>query len=434
MLDLKFIRDNLDKVRKMIRDRNVPDSSDALAALDVLLQCDEKRRELLPQMEELRRKRNEASKKVPILKKEGKDASGLIEEMRQIREKIQSIEESIRTQEEQIKEIILGIPNMLDSSVPIGEDPSKNAIVRSWGEIREFDFEPAPHWEIGETLGILDFERAAKLAGSNFVLFKGLGATLERALINFMLDLHTQKQGYIEISPPFVGNRTILTGSGQLPKFEDQVYQCDKGIDPKDDLFLIPTAEVPLANYHYGEILDGDDLPLKYTAYTPCFRREAGAHGRDTRGLVRIHQFDKVEMFKYTKPEDSYDELESMVKDAEEVLQLLKIPYHVSNLCTADVGAAMAKTYDLEVWMPALNRFQEVSSCSNSEAYQARRTNIRFRRERGKPVEFPHMLNASGVAMPRTVIAILENFQQKDGSVLIPEVLHPYMNGVEKIG
>lgn len=430
MLDLKFIRENVDKVRKMLRDRNSPDS---LSELDELLQCDGKRRSLLPEVEALRRERNEASKQVGALKREGKDASELIEQQREIREKIQELEESIRVQESRINEIVLLIPNMPHSSVPVGEDPSANVVVRTWGEIPEFDFEPAPHWEIGETLGILEFERASKLSGSNFVMFKGLGATLERAMINFMLDLHTQKHGYVEISPPFLANRMTMTGTGHLPKFESDMYQCDKGIDAKDDMFLIPTAEVPLASYHSGEILNGDDLPLKYTAYTPCFRREAGAHGRDTRGLVRIHQFDKVEMFRYVKPEDSYDVLEAMVKEAEEVLQLMGIPYQVSNLCTADISTAAAKTYDLEVWMPGLKRFQEVSSCSNCEEFQARRSNTRFRREPGKPVEFPHMLNGSGVAMPRTVIAILENFQQKDGSVIIPEVLRPYMNGVEKI-
>ena len=431
MLDLKYIRENVEKVKKMLRNRNLEDS---LSDLDELLRCDEERRSLLPEVEELRRKRNEASKEVGVLKKEGKDASELIEEMREIREKIQEMEESMRSQEARIREIVLSIPNMPHSSVPVGEDPSENVVVRTWGEIPEFDFEPAPHWEIGEALGILEFERAARLAGSNFVLFKGLGARMERAMINLMLDLHTQEQGYIEISPPFIANRGTMTGTGHLPKFESDMYQCDSGIDPKDDLFLIPTAEVPLSSYHADEILDGDDLPLKYTAYTPCFRREAGAYGRDTRGLVRIHQFDKVEMFMFVKPEDSYDALETMTSDAERVLQLLELPYQVSNLCTADIGAAAAKTYDVEVWMPGLKRFQEVSSCSNCEEYQARRSNTRFRRERGKPVEFPHMLNGSGVAMPRTVIALLENFQQEDGSVLIPKALQPYMGGVEKMG
>ena len=431
MLDLKYIRENVDRVRKMLRDRN---SLDSLEELDELLQCDEKRRSLLPDLEESRRRRNEASKQVGILKREGKDASKLIEQQREIREKTQEMEESIRVLESRINEIILFIPNMPHSSVPVGEDPSANVVVKTWGEIPEFDFEPAPHWEIGETLDILEFERASKLSGSNFVMFKGLGATLERAMINFMLNLHTQKHGYVEISPPFLANRTTMTGTAHLPKFESDMYQCDRGTDEKGDLFLVPTAEVPLASYHSGEILNGDDLPLKYTAYTPCFRREAGAYGRDTRGLVRIHQFDKIEMFQYVKPEDSYGILEEMVKDAEEVLQLLKIPYQISNLCTADISAAAAKTYDLEVWMPGLKRFQEVSSCSNCEEFQARRSNTRFRREPGKPVEFPHMLNGSGVAMPRTLIALLENFQQKDGSVIVPEVLRPYMNGVEKIG
>lgn len=431
MLDLKYIRENINKVRKMLQDRN---AGDPLEALDELLQCDEQRRALLPEVDELRHRRNEASKEIGILKKTGKDATELMEEMRGIREKIQEIEESTKSQEARIKEIILTIPNMPHSTVPIGEDPGANVVVRTWGHIPEFDFEPAPHWEIGEGLGILEFERATRLAGSNFVLFKGLGARMERALINLMLDLHTQEQGYIEISPPFIANRATMTGTGHLPKFESDMYQCDSGIDPKDDLFLIPTAEVPLSSYHSGEILDGDDLPLKYTAYTPCFRREAGAYGRDTRGLVRIHQFDKVEMFTFIKPEDSYDALETMTNNAEEVLKLLELPYQVSNLCTADISAAAAKTYDIEVWMPGLKRFQEVSSCSNCEDYQARRSNTRFRRERGKPVEFPHMLNGSGVAMPRTVIAILENFQQEDGSVIIPKALRSYMGGVEKIG
>lgn len=431
MLDLKYIRENVDKVKKMLRDRNTADSLDEL---DELLQCDEQRRALLPEVEALRRRRNEASKEIGALKKEGKDAIELVEEMREIRERIQKMEESTRSQEARIRELVLSIPNMPHPSVPIGEDPSGNVVVRTWGDIPKFGFEPAPHWEIGEGLGILEFERAVRLAGSNFVLFKGLGARMERALINLMLDLHTQEQGYIEISPPFIANRATMTGTGHLPKFESDMYQCDSGINSKDDLFLIPTAEVPLSSYHADEILNGDDLPLKYTAYTPCFRREAGAYGRDTRGLVRIHQFDKVEMFMFIKPEDSYDALETMTADAEKVLQLLELPYQVSNLCTADISAAAAKTYDVEVWMPGLKRFQEVSSCSNCEEYQARRSNTRFRRERGKPVEFPHMLNGSGVAMPRTVIAILENFQQEDGSVLIPKALQSYMGGVEKIG
>ncbi|HGE70587.1 TPA: serine--tRNA ligase [Candidatus Poribacteria bacterium] len=431
MLDLKYVRENVDKVKEMLHNRNL---SDSISLIDELVQCDEKRKSILPEVEELRRRRNEASKEIAELKRSGKDAPELVEELREVRNKIQEMEEELSSAEKRINDILLIIPNMPHSSVPIGEDPSKNVVVRTWGEMPKFSFEPAPHWEIAETLGIIEFDRASRLAGSNFVLYKGLGAKLERALINFMLDLHTDVHGYIEIFPPFIANRTTMTGSGQLPKFEGDMYQCDSGIDPKDDLFLIPTAEVQLASYHNGEILNGDLLPLKYTAYTACFRREAGAYGRDTRGLVRIHQFDKVEMFKFTKPEDSFDELESMVKDAEEVLQLLKLPYRVSSLCTADISSASAKTYDIEVWMPGLNRFQEVSSCSNCTDYQARRSNTRFRRGPGKPVEFVHMLNGSGVAMPRTVIAILENFQQSDGSVIIPEVLRPYMKGVEKIG
>lgn len=426
MLDLKFIRENVNKVREMLRNRNAEDS---LGILDELLECDEKRRSLIPELETLRHKRNESSKKIALLKKEGKNVSVLIDEQEGLREKIYKIEEVIKIQDERIEELLLNIPNMPHPSVPLFPNPEGNIVVRSYGEPPKFDFEPAPHWEIGETLGIVEFERASKLSASNFVMFKGLGARLERALINFMLDLHTQKHGYTEISPPFLANRTAMTGSGHLPKFENDMYQCSD----KNDLFLIPTAEVPLANYHSNEILNDDVLPLKYTAYTPCFRREAGAYGRDTRGLVRIHQFDKVEMFRFTRPEDSYDELESMVKEAEEVLQLLEIPYRVSLLCTGDMSSASAKTYDLEVWMPVLKRFQEVSSCSNCEDYQTRRSNTRFRRESGKPLEFVHTLNGSGVALPRTMIAILENFQNKDGSVSIPKVLYPYMNGIEKI-
>jgi len=430
MLDLKFIRKNPDKVREMLRNRNF---SDSLNILDDLLKYDRDRRNLIPELEELRHRRNEVSKKVSLLRKEGIDASQLIEEQGNFREKIHQIEESIKAYEERISQLLLSIPNMPHFTVPIGSDSSENVIVRTWGEIPEFDFTPAPHWEIGETLGIIEFERASRISASNFVMFKGIGARLERALINFMLDLHTQKHGYTEIWPPYLANRTAMTGSGQIPKFEEDMYQCYKGIDAKDDLFLIPTSEVPLANYHSDEILNGNALPLKYTAYSPCFRREAGAYGRDNRGLVRIHQFDKVELFKFTRPEDSYGELESMVRDAEEVLQLLNIPYRVSLLCTGDISSASAKTYDLEVWMPALNRFQEVSSCSNCEEFQARRTNTRFRREVGKPLEFVHTLNGSGIALPRTVIAILENFQNKDGSVKIPEVLYDYMNGMKNI-
>jgi seryl-tRNA synthetase len=431
MLELKFVRENVDKVKEMLNNRNL---SNSISLIDELIQSDDERRSILPEVEGLRQKINEASKEIASLKREGKDSPELVEELREVKTRIQQLEEGLSAAEKKINDILLVIPNMYHSSVPIGDDPSKNVVVRTWGEMPEFDFEPAPHWEIAETHGIIEFDRATRLAGSNFVLYKGLGAKLERALINFMLDLHTDTQGYTEIFPPFMANRVTMTGSGQLPKFESDMYKCDSGIDAKDDMFLIPTAEVPLASYHAGEILGGELLPLRYTAYTPCFRREAGAYGRDTRGLVRIHQFNKVEMFKFTTPESSYDELESMVKDAEEVLQLLGLPYQVSRLCTSDISAASAKTYDIEVWMPGLKRFQEVSSCSNCEDYQARRSNTRFRREPNKPVEFPHMLNGSGVAMPRTVIAILENFQQKDGSVIIPEVLRPYMKGIEKIG
>lgn len=423
MLDLKFIRENPDAVRTMLKQRNTE------AELDKLLECDERWRSLLSEVEDLRHRRNKVSKKIGELKRAKKDASDLISEMRDVSQKIKSMETELSSLKEQIDEIVLTIPNMPHSTTPVGKSEADNVICDNWGELPEFDFEPKPHWEITEALDLVDFKRAAKIAGSNFVMFKGLGAKLERALITFMLDLHIKKHGYTEISPPLLVNRDSMTGTGQLPKLEEDMYNCEV-----DDFFLIPTAEVPLTNIFANEILDSHDLPIYYTAYTPCFRREAGSYGRDTRGLVRIHQFDKVELVKFVLPETSYDEHEKLLKNAEEVLQLLKLPYRILNLCTADISFASAKCYDIEIYAAGEEKYLEVSSCSNFEDFQARRANIRFRREEDANVEYVHTLNASGVALPRLVIAILENYQQADGTVKMPEVLIPYMDGLGKIG
>ena len=424
MLDLKFIRENPDIVRAMLQYRNMD-----IAVLDELLECDENWRGVLVKAEELKHQHNVVSKEIANLKKEKKDASELISETREVSKKIGELDSEAKSYKSQLDEILLNIPNMPHFSTPVGTDESDNVVIKNWGEKPQFDFEPRPHWEIAAIHDILDFQRAAKIAGSNFILFKGLGAKLERALINFMLDLHIEKHGYTEVSPPFVSNRDAMTGTGQLPKLEDDMYRCEI-----DDLFLIPTAEVPVTNIFREEIINGDKLPIYYTAYTPCFRREAGTYGRDTRGLIRVHQFDKVEMVKFVLPETSYEEHETLLQNAEEVLQLLNLPYRVLNLCTADISFAAAKCYDIEAWAAGVERYLEVSSCSNFEDFQARRANIRFRRERGAKTEFVHTLNASGLALPRTVIAILENYQQADGSVVIPEILRPYMGGIDKIG
>lgn len=424
MLDLKFIRDNPDAVRTMLQQRGLDTD-----VLDELLECDEKWRGLLVESEELKHHQNVVSKEIAQLKKQKKDASELISEMRVASNQIRQLDEEARVYRNQLDELLLTIPNMPHSSTPVGTDESDNVVIKDWGEKPKFDFEPLPHWEIAEIHDIIDFQRVSKISGGNFILFKGLGAKLERALINFMLDLHIEKHGYTEVSPPFVSNREAMTGTGQLPKLEEDMYRCEQ-----DDFFLIPTAEVPVTNIFREEILDGNNLPIYYTAYTPCFRREAGSYGRDTRGLIRVHQFDKVEMVKFVLPKTSYEEHETLLKDAEEVLQLLNLPYRVLNLCTADISFAATKCYDIEAWAAGVGRYLEVSSCSNFEDFQARRADIRFRRERGAKVEFVHTLNASGLALPRTVIAILENYQQADGSVIIPEVLRPYMGGIEKIG
>ncbi len=420
MLDLKFIRENPDLVKQAVQNKGEK------ADVDRLLELDEKRRELLREVEALKHKRNVVSKEIGLLKKKGEDASEKMAEMRRVASQIKELDDRLAELDRQIQEILVWIPNIPHPSVPIG-DESANQEIKSWGTLPEFDFTPRPHWELGERLGMLDLERGSKLAGSNFVVLKGWGARLERALINFMLDLHIQKHGYEEISPPFIVRREIMFGTGQLPKLEEDMYRIEQ-----DDLFLIPTAEVPVTNLFRNEIIDGDKLPIYYTAYTPCFRREAGSYGRDTRGLIRIHQFDKVEMVKFVKPEDSYDELETLLQNAEEVLQLLNLPYRVLVLASGDLSFAAAKCYDIEVWAAGVQKYLEVSSVSNFEDFQARRANIRFRRTSDSRPEFVHTLNGSGLALPRTVIAIMENYQTDEGTLIVPEVLRPYL-GVDVI-
>lgn len=416
MFDIKLLRSNFQEVKEKLKYRG-----EDISELDRFEELDSKRRELTVESEKLKNKRNEVSAQIAQLKREKKDAEPFILEMREVGEKIKKLDEELSVIEGQLNHLLLSLPNVPHESVPIGESEDDNVEIRKWGELPHFSFEPKPHWDLGVELGIIDFERAAKVSGSRFAFYKGLGARLERALINFMLDLHIEKHGYTEMLPPYLVNRTSLTGTGQLPKFEEDAFLVEK-----EDYFLIPTAEVPVTNYHRDEILSADDLPIKYAAYSACFRSEAGSAGRDTRGLIRQHQFNKVELVKFVKPEDSYDELESLVRDAEEVLQLLGLPYRVLNMCTADLGFTAAKKYDIEVWMPSYNTYREISSCSNFEAFQARRANIRFRREPKAKPEHVHTLNGSGLAVGRTVAAILENFQQPDGSVKIPEVLRPY--------
>jgi seryl-tRNA synthetase len=377
---------------------------------------------LLRESEQLKNRRNTVSQEVAVKKRNGENADHLIAEMREVNDRIKTLDDEIRVLEDDLNRLLLAIPNMPHSSVPVGHSEEDNVEIRRSGEPPAFPFEPKPHWEIADQLGILDFEAAAKVTGSRFVFYKGLGARLERALINFMMDLHSEEHGYEEMLPPYIVNRDSLTGTGQLPKFEDDVFKLQN-----TEYFLIPTAEVPVTNFHRDEILSADDLPKYFTAYSACFRSEAGAAGRDTRGLVRQHQFNKVELVKLVKPEESYEELESLTRDAERVLQLLGLPYRVLVLCTGDLGFSSAKTYDLEVWLPSSGTYREISSCSNFEDFQARRANLRFRRDAKSKPEFVHTLNGSGLAIGRTVAAILENYQQEDGSVRIPEVLQPYM-------
>jgi len=423
MLDLKFVRSNPDVVRDSLVRRG--ESTDGLNSL---LAADEKRRAILVEVEELKRRRNEASEKVARLKRQGADASEIIDEMKGVAERIRGLDEELAAVESAITELLLGIPNIPHESVPTGRDDTENVEVRRWGQPRQFAFEPKAHWDLGVDLDILDFERASKITGARFAIYKGAGSRLVRALVNFMLDLHTQEHGYTEVFPPFLVNAASMVGTGQLPKFADDMFKCE-GLD----YYMVPTAEVPVTNMYRGEILDGACLPVKHVAYTACFRAEAGAAGRDTRGLIRQHQFDKVELVKFVHPEVSYDELEKLVADAQSVLEILELPYRVTMMCTGDVGFSAAKKYDLEVWMPSYNRYVEISSCSNFEAFQARRADIKFRPAPGAKAEFVHTLNGSGLAVGRTIAALLENWQQADGSVVIPERLRRYMGGLEAV-
>ncbi|MCI9640622.1 serine--tRNA ligase [Anaerotruncus sp. 80] len=422
MLDIKRIREDFEGVKARVEFRGKGDFG-----IDNVKKLDEQRRELLAEVEAMKNKQNTVSREIPKLKKAGEDTTAIMAEMKELSGKIKELDGQLSVLEEELKNALLSIPNTPYKDVQFGEDDSDNVEVRKFGEPTTFDFEPKAHWDVGEDLDILDFERAAKISGARFTVYKGLGARLERAVINFMLDLHTIDQDYTEILPPFMVNRAAMTGTGQLPKFEEDMFYI-----PQKDFFLIPTAEVPVTNLRGGEIMDEKELPVYYTAYTPCFRAEAGSAGRDTRGLIRQHQFNKVELVKFVDPETSYDELEKLTADAEEVLKILNIPYRVVRLSSGDLGFSSAMTYDIEVWMPSYGRYVEISSCSNFEDFQARRAGIRFRREKGKP-EFVHTLNGSGLAVGRTVAAILENYQQADGSVVIPEALRKYMGGAEKI-
>ena len=422
MLDIKRIRYNTDEVKEGLAKRG--NGYD----IDGLLELDEKRRSILVKVEEMKAEQNEVSKSIPSLKKEGKDVSSILEKMKKLSDQVTDLDKEVKEIDLEINKRLLEIPNVPFKDITIGESDADNKEIRKWGEPREFDFEIKAHWDLGTNLDILDFDRASKLTGSRFTMFKGLGAKLERALISFMLDLHTTEHGYREISPPFIANRESMTATGQLPKFEHDMFKLEG-----KDYFLIPTAEVPVTNIHRGEILNEDDLPVYNTAYTPCFRQEAGSAGRDTRGIVRNHQFDKVELVKLTLPENSYDELEKLTANAEKILQILEIPYRVVELCTGDLGFSSAKTYDIEVWMPSYNRYVEISSCSNFEDYQARRANIRFRNSKTKKPEFVHTLNGSGLAVGRTFAALIENYQNRDGSIDIPKALRRYMGNIEKI-
>ncbi|MDD6042730.1 MAG: serine--tRNA ligase [Eubacteriaceae bacterium] len=421
MLDIKRIREDFEGVKARVEFRGKGDFG-----IENVKKFDEERRAILAEVEAMKNKQNVVSKEIPKMKKAGEDTTQIMAEMKELSSKIKELDGQLSEIEANLQNALLNVPNTPYKDVQYGEDDSANVEMRKFGEPTEFDFEPKAHWDIGEDLGILDFERAAKISGARFTVYKGLGARLERAVIQFMLDLHTIDQDYVEILPPFMVNRAAMTGTGQLPKFEEDMFYI-----PQKDFFLVPTAEVPVTNLRANEIMDEAELPVYYTAYTPCFRAEAGSAGRDTRGLIRQHQFNKVELVKFVAPETSYDELEKLTADAEEVLKLLNIPYRVVRLSSGDLGFSSAMTYDIEVWMPSYGRYVEISSCSNFEDFQARRANIRFRREKGKP-EFVHTLNGSGLAVGRTVAAILENYQQADGSVIIPEALRKYM-GVDRI-
>jgi len=426
MLDLKLVRERTDEVRAGIRRRG------GEIDLSEFLALDEKRRTVQQELETLRRRRNEVSEEIGRQKKAGQQAEDKVAEMRTVGDSIAVLEAVSREAEDAQRNILLTIPNLPHASVPEGMDETGNVEVKRWSPegagLPKFSFEPKPHWDLAEYLDIIDFDRAAKITGARFALYKGMGARLERALINFMLDLHTTEHGYLEVLPPFMVNRTSMIATGQLPKFEEELFKVENG-----SYFLIPTAEVPVTNIPRDEILPDEDLTLKYTAYTPCFRREAGSYGKDTRGLIRQHQFNKVELVKFARPQESYQELEALLADAEEVLKRLCLPYQVITLCTGDMGFSAAKTYDIEVWLPAQDRYREISSCSNFEDFQARRGNIRYKPKGSKKTEFVHTLNGSGLAVGRTVVAILENYQQHDGTVMVPEVLRPYMGGAVRI-
>jgi seryl-tRNA synthetase len=420
MLDARFVRENEDIVKDALAKRGYDFS------LEEFFSLYEKRMSILKESEELKNRRNIVSEEIGGLKKQKSDATSQLAEMKVVSDRIKSLDEDLRVLDEKTRSVLLILPNIPHESVPLGKDETENREIRKWGEPGNFDFEPLNHWDVAEPLDIIDFERSAKIAGARFSIMKGAGAKLERALMNFMLDLNTSK-GYLEVFPPIIVNRDSMTGTGQLPKFEMELFRV---ADP--EFYLIPTAEVPVTNIHRDEILKEEDLPLYYTAYTPCFRREAGSYGKDTRGLIRQHQFNKVELVKFVRPEDSYKELEKLTNDAEEILQKLGLPYRVVALCTGDMGFAASKTYDLEVWLPGQHKYREISSCSNFTDFQSRRAGIRFKRSGKRGTEFVHTLNGSGLAIGRTVVAILENYQQKDGSVIIPEVLRPYM-GLDKI-
>lgn len=422
MLDLRFVRENIDLIKKMLKDRRVD------LDIDGFIELDEKRRKILGEAEGLKAKKNRLLKKITQLKKEKKETKDVIEETRGLSKVIEGLDKELKGIEKKIYDFLITIPNIPHPSVPIGKDEKDNVVVKIWGEKPHFAFKPKPHWELAEKLDILDFIRGAKIAGSRFVVYKGLGAYLERALINFMLDLPIKEYGYTEVFPPYIVNKKAMFGTGQLPKFEEDLFKIEG-----TDYYLIPTAEVSVTNLHQNEVLKKEDLPIYYVAYSACFRSEAGSHGKDVRGIIRQHQFNKIELVKFTTPETSYDELESMLLDAEEVLRRLNLHYRVVELCTGDLGFAASKTYDIEVWLPGQGVYKEISSCSNFEAFQARRANIRFKRKGAKGTELVHTLNASSLAVGRTVVAILENYQQSDGSILIPSALWPYMGNIKRI-
>ena len=422
MLEIKFVRQNLETVQKALETRGQS------ADLDAFKTCDDERRAILQELESLRHQRNVVSDQIAEMKKAGDSADTVVAKMREVSSKIKALDKALAEILETFEKILLDLPNIPHASVPLGKDETDNPVIKTVGDPPDFDFKPKPHWDIGAALGILDFERAAKITGARFPLYFGAGARLERALINFMLDIHTQTHGYTETLPPFMVNRQSMTHTGQLPKFEEDLFKLEGW-----EYFLVPTAEVPVTNIHQDEVLDEAQLPIYYTAYTPCFRSEAGSYGKDTRGLIRQHQFNKVELVKFTTPQTSYDELESLLDNAETILRKLELPYQVIELCSGDLGFSAAKTYDVEVWMPAQGVYREISSCSNFENFQARRGNIRFKPKGKKGTELVHTLNGSGLAVGRCVAAILENFQQADGSVLIPDALQTYMAGLEKI-